>query len=219
MKTPQEKIVCVIEKILEDHALHPKDTREINIPAERLSYPCELALDQLEHILEKLKHEGVIIDFIRIINRFDVFTGFQIQLPENFYEKARAVQGEFAQEPKRVVPQIHYNKQTGVGFVDGAQFKFKDHQPEYRVFAEMYKQVNNTVPRNEVLALMGLLESENRLGQNENSNESVSKTAETYKINELAKKMRKRTRLNKNTLVMNNGNLTLVGKVLETPPK
>jgi len=101
-------------------------------------------------------------------------------------------------------PQINYNCKTGTGHTKLKKFKFKNHQPEFRVFAEMYKNINNPIVREKVLQISVCKE----LGEDR----------KTYFINELAKKMRKRTGLTKDDIVNNNGDLTLVAESVENAP-
>lgn len=124
---------------------------------------------------------------------------------------------DFTQSP---ITEIYYNCQSGIGFINGKRFKFKDDQLEYKVFPELYKNINLKVLRKKVIDLMGFTESKEFLNSDDNKgNKFIVKQNATYRINELAKKIRKRTELNTNQLVNNNGNLTLVGKKLKTSPK
>jgi len=123
----------------------------------------------------------------------------------------------FQQEP---IPEIHYNSKTGIGFIGLKRFKFKDNQTEYKVFPELYKNINRKVLRKKLLDLIGFTESKELSNQYDSKgNKLIGKQSATYKINELVKKIRKRTGLNTNQLVNNNGNLILVGKKLKIPPK
>lgn len=118
------------------------------------------------------------------------------------------------------VQDIYYNRASGTGYVGKKQFKFKNHQPEYRVFAELYTNINKEISREKVLALMGFKESEDLGEQNSaDGKKLIIKVSATYEINELAKKIRKRAGLSRNELVMNNGALTLIGNKVKTSPK
>ena len=99
---------------------------------------------------------------------------------------------------------ISYNEKTGIGRVGEKKFKFKDHQPEYRIFAKLYENINKKLNRYDVLELAHFYEE----GEDP---DPARKNAETETINEIAKSLRKKTGLNTEQLVMNNGNLTLVG--------
>jgi hypothetical protein len=100
---------------------------------------------------------------------------------------------------------ISYNEKTGIGHVGNKKFKFKDHKPEYRIFAKLFENMNKKLNRYDVLELAHFYEE----GEEPNP---ARKNAETETINAIAKEIRKRTGLNTEQLVMNNGNLTLVGK-------
>lgn len=102
-----------------------------------------------------------------------------------------------------VGPGIFYNPVTGIGFADGKEFTFKDHQPEFRVFAQLYERMNTSVLKEEVLRLIGKSDG----------------PAATDTITRLVGKMRKRTGLDRTVLVQNNGNITLSGRKLVSVPK
>jgi hypothetical protein len=107
---------------------------------------------------------------------------------------------------------ISYNEKTGIGHVGNKKFKFKDHKPEYRIFAKLLENINKKLNRYDVLELAHFYED----GEEPNP---ARKNAETETINAVAKEIRKRTGLNTEQLVMNNGNLTLVGtRHIETAP-
>lgn len=99
---------------------------------------------------------------------------------------------------------IIYNEKTGIGHIGNKKFKFKDHKPEYRIFAKLYENMNKKLNRYDVLELAHFYEE----GEDINP---ARRNAETETINTVAKEIRKRTGLNTEQLVMNNGNLTLVG--------
>lgn len=103
------------------------------------------------------------------------------------------------------IPEVYYNNKTGVGFAGNKRFKFKNHQPEFKIFAEMHKSINNPILKIKVLEL--------------GNQDTVGEDVKTYFINELAKKMRKRTGLTKDNIVNNNGDLTLVAEIIQNAPK
>lgn len=88
---------------------------------------------------------------------------------------------------------IQYNIVTGVGILRKKTFKFKDNQPEFFLFKQLYRKYNEPMKRDEVLTIL---------------KHADNKTA-TFAINELAKKIRTRTGLTPKELVLNNGNITL----------
>lgn len=127
---------------------------------------------------------------------------YEGRIDEKFEEK---LLNKVALDNEKINPQnISYDQEIGVGYVNGKRFIFKDHQPEYRVFAKLYKKAGHKVEREEILSLMAI-------------DIGTVKSVATYKINELVKKMRIRTGLNNNTIVNNNGNLTLVVNPKTTP--
>jgi len=88
---------------------------------------------------------------------------------------------------------IRYNPITGVGLLRGKDFKFKDQQPEYFLFKDLYENYNRPVKKEVILKILKHSDS----------------TAGTLAINDLVKKIRARTGLKPNELVLNNGNITL----------
>lgn len=106
---------------------------------------------------------------------------------------------------------IYYHKESGVGFFGKKRFKFKDHQSEFRVFGKLFDNINRSIQRHKILQLMEFYTGD------EKPNKAL-KSDETYEINELCKKIRKRTGLSINELVNNNGNLSLIGSKLKKPP-
>jgi len=106
---------------------------------------------------------------------------------------------------------ISYNEKTGIGRVGSTKFKFKDHKPEYRIFAKLYENINKKLDRYDVLELAHFYE----YGEEP---DPARKNAETETINTITKEIRKRTGLNTEQLVMNNGNLTLVGTYTKSDP-
>ena len=123
----------------------------------------------------------------------------------------------------KTAPNIYYNKQTGVGIVDEKKFKFKNRQPEFNVFGELYEKMGQPVRRKEVLALADYDDEDKPdiagdLFKDTRMKKSGSSTTATYFINELAKKIRSRTGLTPEYLVVSDGDLTLSGNKLEKPP-
>lgn len=126
------------------------------------------------------------------------------------------------QHTNPTIPNVYYNQSTGIGYANDKRFKFKNDQPEFAVFKLMYNKINNPVPRQVVLELAKQEEIEGddltKLTKNTKRKTSIH-TSSTYFLNELMKEMRERTGLTKDQLVNNNGDFTLVGNKLETPPK
>lgn len=98
---------------------------------------------------------------------------------------------------------IHYNPLTGVGWANGKKFKFKDNQPDFKVFGRLYEQMGQPFLQKDIFALTG----------------RTAGGTSNYFVNELAKKIRERTGLSTHELVLNNGNLTLATLKLEEFPK
>lgn len=165
----------------------------------------DAALEAAMYSTEEFFKELVSFDLIN----WKVF----VQLKKELLDaKEKAEKGEQPAEAMLTLAHVSYNSESGIGFVDGKRFKFKDDQPEYRIFTRLTQQINQKLSRVEVLHFMGFTESRETIGLKLVSNEKA-----TYAINELAKKIRKATGLNVNTLVVNNGSLTLAGKLDFTP--
>lgn len=90
---------------------------------------------------------------------------------------------------------IEYNEKTGIGSAHGKTFKFKDHQPEFRLFGKLCQNLGEPIKKQAVMEITGF-------------------SARTYSfdISALLTKMRKRTGLGTDELVLNNGNVTLADK-------
>ena len=140
------------------------------------------------------------------------------ELPKN--DKANGIDKKTI--PSKL-PDIHYNKTTGIGYANEKRFKFTTGSPEFNVFATMYKYINKAVSREKVLSISGYGKKassteeslKDSLLKDNPKRKSSDHTYATYFINELAKKIRKRTSLNIDQVVNNNGNLTLTGIILK----
>jgi len=146
----------------------------------------------------------------------------KIYLPLDFgerYEKYRGMLLEILKEkePKEKLSllKIEYNPISGIGYVNGKRFKFKDDQPEYQLFRELYKRIGNKIPREKVLKLINFKSDEPVFKEpewTEFRKQNDVTTSETLAINKVVKKIRSRTGLTPDQLVNNNGNLTLVAQ-------
>lgn len=144
-------------------------------------------------------------------------------IPKLLYDEDNVSKKQLPDTSHLASSQINYNQNTGIGYADNKRFKFKNHQPEFFVFAEMYQNINKPVLKNRVLELSGHKEDANeggfeKLADSPRRKSSIS-VSSTYLVNELAKKMRTRTGLNTDQIVNNNCDLTLVGERLEIVPK
>jgi len=85
---------------------------------------------------------------------------------------------------------IYYNPNTGIGYAYGNRFKFKNDQPDFFIFSEMYKNINKPIPRSEVLKLANYEEGNiNDILTTKSKRKIGSHVSATYLINEIAKKM------------------------------
>lgn len=172
--------------------------------------------------LRKLTEDGGIFQLkdIRCLDRPGRFAGEKIELEINRKQFKKFYEGTARKEHSS--DGIYYDKYTGVGYAYGRRFKFKNDQPEFLIFAEMYDDINRPLARARVLQLANYEKSEDETFEKLSDNpkrKSSSHTSATYFINELAKKMRGMTGLSIDQLVNNNGDLTLVSNKLQNPPK
>ena len=125
------------------------------------------------------------------------------------------------------IPNVFYTKSTGIGHANGKRFQFKNYQPEFFVFAELYENMGEPLKRASVLTLSkyksgdfegNKIEQDSMMGR-KTLEESAGHASETLFINDLAKKIRKRTGLSKDFLVQSMGDLTLLCKKPEFPPQ
>ena len=110
-------------------------------------------------------------------------------------------------ESGKKMASIEYNPITGDGIVNTTSFKFKDHQPEYRLFKLLCEKVNNKIQRYDVLVAIHFYEDGADI-------EPARKSLETEEINKVVKKIRGKTGLTTKQLVNNNGNVTLLGNIV-----
>lgn len=148
-------------------------------------------------------HFKILDNYFRLYDQYNVHTNENASV--NSYQIPLTI--------NTALPTVSYDAISGVGYINQNRFKFKDHQPEYRVFAELFRNINLKVSRKSVLKLMGYNDDNNQVIK-------ARKSDETFAINELVTKIKKRTSLNKDQLINNNGNLTLRGVKLDlSPPK
>ena len=94
---------------------------------------------------------------------------------------------------------IFYNPITGIGWANGKKFKFKDQKPNFILFGKLYARIGNRVTKEEIWDI-------------------IRHEGNMIAINDVAGELREKTGLNVDELVLNNGNLTLALKKLESPP-
>ncbi|OGN15533.1 MAG: hypothetical protein A3J47_00190 [Candidatus Yanofskybacteria bacterium RIFCSPHIGHO2_02_FULL_43_22] len=59
----EQKILSIIEKLLEEYEMCPDGTRELEMPFYSLKQHCGLEYHQVINVLKKLQHEGIIEGF------------------------------------------------------------------------------------------------------------------------------------------------------------
>jgi len=94
---------------------------------------------------------------------------------------------------------IFYNPTTGIGWVHGKKFKFKDQKPNFILFGKLYERIGNRVTKEEIWNIIG-------------------HEGNAIAISEVVGELREKTGLSVDELVLNNNNVTLALKKLESPP-
>lgn len=212
MKLPRI-IIHVTDVILKQLSISPQKDTLISISLWDFKDPDRennlIPKDDLKKILRALEEKECfeIVD-INCLDKLGRFAEEAIQLNidrkkfDNFCKQTEQ------QDIGNAGPKgVYYNPNTGVGYAYSKRFKFKNDQSDFLIFAEMYKNINCPVSRNEILKMIGYEEI------------GAKDTMATYKINEVVKKMRNMTGLNTDQIANNNGDLTLVGEKLSSPPK
>ena len=90
--------------------------------------------------------------------------------------------------------EIYWDKKSASGCAYGEKFNFAFQSDEHKVFCEMYKNMNQFIPREKVLELMGCDDDKK----------------DNYLIYKLVKTLRKKTGLSKDRIKMSRGALMLV---------
>ncbi|MFA5888768.1 MAG: hypothetical protein WCW47_00715 [Candidatus Paceibacterota bacterium] len=135
-----------------------------------------------------------------------------VNLPNDFEQRYKEYRNELlGNEQNKILSGIYYNQITGVGCVNGKEFKLKDNTAEYRVFNLLYGNIGKKVSRYDVLVGAHFYEDGADI-------DPTRKIGETSKINDVVKKIRFKLNLSVNELVNNNGNLTLIYNKTENPP-
>ena len=164
--------------------------------------------DEMDYTIaavKQLKDEGVILDYIVEEQTDDAYE----------YDVAKClVDREKLAEHVRVLdlPRIFYDKETGVGEVDGKPFRIKTSTEEGKVLGVLFDQINTALPRAEVLRLVDFEER-----TEDPQHRKMDKSLATYRTTEIAKSIRKKTGLSTSNLINNGGTLTLKGLRLALP--
>ncbi len=208
-----ELLIEAINRVAERSFIEVKNIRGISsVLSSRVSLPGEYGL--YDGRSGSKKEEYLIISLFNPTTLKDIkdhIESFEEKLAESISNTRKPTSVEnIPTIVNEELPKIKYNSQTGVGQVNNKKFKFKDHQPEYRVFKLLYERMNKKVLRYEILLATHFYED----GEDQNPARKIS---ETNDINEVTKKIREKTGLNTEQLVNNNGNLTLVGFKIENP--
>jgi hypothetical protein len=217
MDTPDQKFIRLINhKLGSNLNLIEKGSEDANLPLliavpqstfEKIGFDKQ-DVDELLHkyqifnVIYEYKHfsvmpsEEFMMDILES-KAYDFFAAVDPSEHEKVYVLMINPKG-FEDAYKELIPDdskriIAYNAVTGFGTLRKKKFKFKDNQPEFALFKMLYKNPNEPVKRDVVLKIL---------------HKQDSKSA-TDAINALAKKIRTRTGLTTEELVLNNGNITL----------
>ena len=99
---------------------------------------------------------------------------------------------------------IYFDIRTGKGYAR-KDFKFSRKAKPYKVFRELYENMNELVSRISVLVLM-------KKCREDEGEQEEARTMNTYYITEMSKLLRKSTGLTPSELVQNSGALVLLGR-------
>lgn len=209
----EEKILRILDMISESRKVTPEGNLS------------EIYADQIDEIMRRQEHEQIFKKLENELNALEIHTRpnyisdfcYRLYIKPDFndvYNRYKKIAGQS-------LPEVYYNGITGVGYANGHRFKFKRTKPEFSVFQELYNRVSQYVPRQRVLELIGY--SEKELGNlnaafDKEKRKPSSHVSATYLINDTAKEIRKRTKLNNDYLVIDDGGMLLAAKKLANPP-
>lgn len=199
----KQKILELIEGEL--HFVTKKD-----IFAKKPLYEIDLEIDNLSNLNISQREVEKILDQISLENLIELYDEATRKIGIKTYLLGYTVvvnKSEFLKKIQKVDPtkeqsslvNVHYNLNTGVGFVDGNTFRFQRSTDPFNIFSQLYKNINKPIVLHDLLSMV----------QNKTK----------YHINNMAKQIRKNTGLDTTQLVQNRGSLTLVGTKKKLPPK
>ncbi|MDO8530329.1 MAG: hypothetical protein Q7S10_02925 [bacterium] len=120
------------------------------------------------------------------------------------------------------LPMVEYDNQSGLGYVNGKEFKLKSSQPSYAVFAELYKNIGKVLPYARILELSGYIKNDKEewiIFDKKRAKMALFSQGPKYFINKLAVKIRAKTGLGDIHLVLNSGDIVLRGIKLKKGTK
>lgn len=197
-----EQEVC--QKVMNDESI-PKDERNYKV-VDLMEFYYAPIYDMLSQISDKID-ENMSMQELKSFLKWSGF-GYREYLKQihpsiiAVLEKELVSIGTEQKKDTNSRSGIYYNSKTGIGLANGKEFKFKDHQPEFFVFGKLFEQIGEPLKKEDVLKIA-----------------KYQGGMATYFINSLVKKIRTKTKLNTRQIVLNNGNITLVGQKLEDFPK
>lgn len=236
LKDEEGKVIATLESIEGDRGLLKFEGENKNRSVEIIDQTKRdllrenAVIDYVEQTFEKLCPPK--IPFVKSRSPLHILFPLLVKNPKGIYSEAKklgcAMPGE--RQPSQgtpidksaTLPEVYYHRQSGLGAVNGKRFQFKNSRREFKIFAEMYERIGEPVPRRRVLELLGLQEAADAtvdklmkgLGR-----KNTEHTLNTIIISEVANSMREKTSLSTNQLVINNGDLTLLARKTEAPPK
>ena len=118
----------------------------------------------------------------------------------------------------RAINRLCYDSESGAGNNDEKKFKLTDGGYEYKLFNECYKNRGKKIARKDVENILDIARdtevpdvqqilSNSKAGKTRK--QTAKETTSTAKINEVVKKIRKKTGLSHHEFVLNRGNVTL----------
>jgi len=169
----------------------------------------------------RTKEDPLTFDMVTVVNnRYGIY-----RVAEELKRRKpikTTIKEKIIEEQNTPLPIVEYDSESGIGHTPRKKFKLKDDQPDYFVFAELYKKVGKALPKVKILELSGYIKNDEGLWiipDKEKSEKYLFSKGPDYFINELAKKIRGLIGLTDDHLVVNNGNITLRIKKVKTSPK
>jgi hypothetical protein len=192
----------IIKYDTRDTISHDNGTRFVYVRENYPVFPYTYGL--YKHGYEHNAEPGQLFTLLKIITSH---TKENQEVPEDIldYVDGTAYIAKRNGSEKDAVAKLDYNPETGIGRNGSKKFKLKDGSSEHRVFSRLYANLNKRVNRFDVLELAKFYENGEDI-------DPARESDETEAINTVAKKLRSKIGLEPDQLVMNAGNLTLLGK-------
>lgn len=189
------------------------ELRNYNISKQPLTYsiyelenkPASPSYQQQHSALSILEQTGllkILNTHVSYLHPNSFVFHYELKIDQPLFNSAIKQLSEFPETAYVNKARLFFNSETGIGYLNGNRFVFKNNRPKYDLFKALYENINTTLPLKEVVKV-AKLDKENNLA---------------YQVNELITDMRRKTGLTKDQLTNNNGNLSLVVEKLDQIP-